>query len=131
MEEIAGITADYSKKLGEFNRHLKSLPNTIRGKRKLNLQLNLIRPVLDRLPTDIMDVHRELEVQRSVEEADRMEAATPELERQLNANALARHQAELQEIADQRRGEVVLPVRFGGRRSRRRSVHRRRRTSRR
>jgi len=135
MEEIAAITQDFNNKLMQFKRDLSSLSPTIKGKRKVILQIKLITPVLSRLPRDIMSVNREVQVQHAVEEADRMEAATPEIERQNAAAAefaaQSAHDAALQGIGDERRGEVVLPFRFGGRRRTRRSVYRRRRTSRR
>ena len=124
MERFAHITRDFTSQAEELKEFLTGLPRTMRGVNKVKLQLNLILPVLKRLPRDVLDVDLGLK-------ANAMEApvSSPSLlRRQQQAakrlEAEEQHQRELQAIQNAREGTVRLDFGLGGQRRTRRSKYR-------
>jgi hypothetical protein len=124
MERFAGIARSFTSEVQDVKEFLTTLPRSIKAVNKVKLQLNLILPVLKRLPTDVLDIDLALK-------ANAMEApdSSPSVLRrqQLSAKRLEEEQEyirALQEIQNAREGTIRLGLGVGGRRRTRRSKYR-------
>jgi hypothetical protein len=121
MDRFANIVGDFTSQVEDVKEYLSGLPRKMKAANKVKLQLNLILPVLKRLPTDLLDIDAAVK-------ADAMEApvSSPSTRRKQQLSSKREEEErefreQLQAIRNAREGTVRLGLGFGGGRRTRRA----------
>ena len=128
MEHFAGIAKHFTSEVENLKEYITTLPPKVKGANKIKVQLNLILPVLKRLPRDVLDVDLALKANAMEAPASSSSLLRRQQQEENRVKAEEEYHRQLQAIQNDRNGMVRLNVGLGGRRRTRRGKAHKRKT---